>query len=74
LNYSRRIARDEKRSADVGQAALLRAQALADQNRYAEASNDAALALEALRNGFGIDHPDAKESVNLLARLKAAPR
>jgi tetratricopeptide (TPR) repeat protein len=73
LNYSRGVARDERRSADVGQAALLRAHALADQNRLPEASSDAALALEALQNGFGRDHPDTLETVNLLARLKALP-
>jgi tetratricopeptide (TPR) repeat protein len=71
LTYSRHLARDERRSADVGQAALLRAHALADQKRYVEASNDASLALEALQNGFGPDHPDAQDTANLLARLKA---
>jgi serine/threonine protein kinase/tetratricopeptide (TPR) repeat protein len=73
LNYSRGIARDERRSADVGQAALLRAHALADHGRFPEAATDASLALEALRNGFGPDHSDTLDAIDLLARLRAAP-
>ena len=69
LELSRRIARDEKRSADVGLAALARAHARSTQGRRSEAAEDAALAAAALRNGFGPDHADTVAAAALLDKL-----
>jgi serine/threonine protein kinase/tetratricopeptide (TPR) repeat protein len=70
LEYSRRIARDERESADVGQAALLRAEAHAVLGRIVEAREDASLAVDALRSGLGADHADTLAATGLLASLR----
>jgi eukaryotic-like serine/threonine-protein kinase len=69
LDISRSIARTERRSVDVGLAALLRAEALADQGITERAASDAALAAEALRAGFGPRHTDTLAAEELLKRL-----
>jgi serine/threonine protein kinase len=72
LEYSRSIARDERRSADVGQAALLRAEALVDIQRNKEALQDALLAAEALKAGLGPQHADTTAAESLVKRLRGA--
>jgi serine/threonine-protein kinase len=69
LAFSRRLARDERKSGDVGDAALIRAQVLAALERPAEALADARLAVDALRAGFGADHPTTRIAVDLLSTL-----
>jgi serine/threonine-protein kinase len=71
--YSRQLAREETSSADVGLAALLRAQARADLGRVSEAIADARLAVDALRNGYGEAHRDVGAAQALLAALQARP-
>jgi len=63
------IARDARRSADVGQARLLRAEARRRQGQHAAALDDAAAAVAALEVGFGAMHPEAREAQTLLAAL-----
>lgn len=70
LQYSQRIARDERQSADVGEAALLRAQARVALDRPAEAAADAALASQALANGLGTQHPSTTAAAALLQSLR----
>jgi hypothetical protein len=55
LEAARQVARDPRHSADVGEAAWLRAQARAALGRAAEAASDTALAHEALQRGLGAD-------------------
>ena len=69
LAISRRIARDERASADVGEAALLRAQAYDGLDRRAEASSDADLAVAALTAGLGADHALTAAARRLQAAL-----
>jgi eukaryotic-like serine/threonine-protein kinase len=71
LGISRRIARDERHSADVGEAALLRAQALHALGRPADALGDATLAADALGYGLGPDHATTKAAAVLVAALSA---
>jgi serine/threonine protein kinase len=73
LAFSRRLARDQKRSADVGEAALLLARArLAADPRAPEAAPLLSLASEALRSGLGPDHAATREAAALLAGLAPA--
>jgi serine/threonine-protein kinase len=67
LAVARRLARDETKSADVGEAALLHAQALKALGRPAEAAGQAQLAVDALTAGFGADHALTTVAVALLA-------
>jgi hypothetical protein len=69
LELSRRIARDERKSADVGLAALARAHARSTLGRREEAAADAALAADALRYAFGAQHADTVAAVALLEQL-----
>jgi serine/threonine-protein kinase len=71
LAYSQQIARAEASSADVGLAALLRAQARADLGLGSEAITDARLAAAALRSGYGETHPDAGAAQSLLLLLES---
>lgn len=67
LAFSQRLARDPRRSADVGEAALLLARArLAADPRAAEAASLLSLAHEALRNGLGPEHAATREAAGLL--------
>jgi serine/threonine-protein kinase len=63
LAISRRIARVERASADVGRAALLRARALASLGRSAESEVDLALAREALVNGLGWGATETRQAL-----------
>ncbi|NRF70053.1 serine/threonine protein kinase [Aquincola sp. S2] len=69
LEASRRIARDERLSGDVGEAALLRAQGRHALGRDGDARRDALLAHEALRNGLGSQHALTAAAAALLAKL-----
>jgi hypothetical protein len=69
LDYSRRIARDERRSADVGSGALLRAQALAQHGEVERAKPDAMLAEEALTRSLGPLHAETVAATELLKRM-----
>lgn len=73
LDVSRRIARDERHSADVGEAALLRAQALTEHRRFDEAVADTALAVDALRHGLGAEHAQTSVAIALLERARMKP-
>jgi hypothetical protein len=68
-----RTARDARSSADVGQAALNRATALARLGRRAEAVEQATLARTALVNGFGAEHPDTRAAEQLWTDLQSNP-
>ena len=70
LEVSKRVARDERKSADV-EAALLRAQAYAALDRPVDALADARLAVEALRNGLGSDHATTSSAEALVATLSS---
>lgn len=59
-------ARDEKLSANVGYALLLRAKARLLLDKEAAARDDLRLARDALANGLGPEHPDTRESGRLL--------
>ena len=72
LAISRRIARDERRSADVGESALLRARASQALGRHPAALDDARLSAEALTNGLGPTHAATVEAGRLLATLSSA--
>jgi eukaryotic-like serine/threonine-protein kinase len=74
LEVSRGIARNERESADVGLAALLRARALVAQGRTAQAADDVALAIDALQAGFGPDHADTAAAITLRAQLTSVTR
>jgi tetratricopeptide (TPR) repeat protein len=63
------LARDARRSADVGQARLLRAEARRRQGQAAAAREDATFAVAALEAGFGANHPETKRARALLAAL-----
>jgi tetratricopeptide (TPR) repeat protein len=69
LAISSKLARSDRRSADVGLAALLRAEALFFEGDLRGAIADADLATEALTNGYGVDHPDTLRSQRLLDSL-----
>ena len=66
-----RTARAAPRSADVGQAALNRATALARLGRRTEAVDQATMAHTALVNGFGAEHPDTRTVEQLLTDLQS---
>jgi serine/threonine-protein kinase len=68
LMLSRRIARDERQSADVGEASLLRAEALVAQGHADAAMPHARLAREALANALGADHRLASRAAALALR------
>lgn len=70
VEQGRRIARDERHSADVGEAALLRAQALQMLERIDEAQSHAGIAVDALTHGLGADHVLAAEARGVLASLR----
>lgn len=69
LERSRRMARDERLSSDVGSAALTRARARAARGDRLSAREDAALAATALRQALGPAHPDTAAATSLLAEL-----
>ncbi|MBM3771316.1 MAG: hypothetical protein FJW27_08520 [Acidimicrobiia bacterium] len=69
LARSRAMARDPFHSADVGAAALTRAQARLELSNVPGAREDAELATVALRNGLGASHPDTQAAERLLLRL-----
>ena len=71
LELSTRIAREPRASADVGNAALLRAAALDSLGRRGEAMVDLELAQEALARGVGSGHADTRRA-GLLAQQWAA--
>jgi serine/threonine-protein kinase len=62
---------DPRRSANVGQPAYQRAVALRAMGRIAEAMPQAELAVVALREGFGAEHPETREAEALLGLLTA---
>lgn len=66
LEYSRRIARDESLSADVGRAALLLAQAKVAQGRALDAREYAQLAATSLSNALADDHPETLAARRLI--------
>ena len=66
-----RLARNERGSADVGEASLIRGLAHVALGRRADALTDAKLAVEALGAGYGPDHPLSREAARLLATLEA---
>lgn len=77
LALSKSIARDERKSADVGESALLRAQAYQALDRHADAMTYAQLAAAALGEGLGSDHTltaQAKALVSTLTPRALAPR
>lgn len=69
LDIARRDARDAEHSADVGEAALLRAQARAALGRALEALADARLAVQSLSAGLGPAHASARDAQNLVGAL-----
>jgi serine/threonine-protein kinase len=69
LELARRLARDERSSADVGEAALLRARGYAALGRTADAAGDTRLAVDALTAGLGPGHPTTAVAVALLEAL-----
>ncbi len=62
---SREAARDERASADVGTVLLLRAKAYLAQGRDSEAQADLEIAVAALTNGLGSEHPRTQEALSL---------
>jgi eukaryotic-like serine/threonine-protein kinase len=66
------LARDADHSADVGESALRRAQALERMGRVAEALADARRAARALGHGVGAEHPLTGEAQGLVTRLSVA--
>ena len=72
LQVSSKLARTETSSGDVGLAALLHAEALVKLGRGKEAAQDAARAVEALRNGVGPAHADTAKAEELLRELQSA--
>jgi tetratricopeptide (TPR) repeat protein len=71
LERSRTIARNERASADVGLAALLRARAFAAEGMRKQALDDGALAVEGLGRGLGAEHADTVAARSLVASLQA---
>ena len=69
LSAATATARDARRSANVGQARLLRARARHMQGLDEPARQDAEAALEALSAALGADHPETREARELLASL-----
>jgi len=69
LAFSSKLARADRQSADVGLAALLRAEALSSEGDLRGAVADAHLAAEALTNGYGANHPDTLRAQRLLESL-----
>lgn len=77
LALARSVARDERKSADVGEFALLRAQACQAIGRHADALADAQLATDALGESLGPDHAMTEQAKALVAALRSqavAPR
>jgi eukaryotic-like serine/threonine-protein kinase len=72
LALARRAAREERRSADVGESSLLRAQAYDALGRRTEALADASLAADALGESLGPDHALTAQATTL-ARVLATP-
>lgn len=72
LAVSRRLARDIYQSADVGHAALLRAEALRARGDRAGALRDLALARVSLTNGMGAGHALSVRASQLERELKAS--
>jgi len=70
LAISRRIAREEASSAEVGLAALLRAEAKMGLGRVREAAADAELGQRALRSGYGSAHAQTLRAAELAARAR----
>jgi hypothetical protein len=68
------VARDPRKSADVGQARRLRARALILKGEVDAARLELAIALESLEHGFGDDHPETKEVRALMAELALPAR
>ena len=71
LTSARKLARSEERSADVGLAALLRAQAYTGQGLIEQAAPDAKLAAKALENGYGPAHAETLAARALYSSLQA---
>jgi tetratricopeptide (TPR) repeat protein len=69
LTAATATARDPSRSANVGQARLLRAKARHRQGLDGPAREDAEAAVAALAAGLGSDHPEAGEAREFLASL-----
>jgi eukaryotic-like serine/threonine-protein kinase len=67
LQSAQALAQDSARSADVGQALLLRAKARRSLADVDGARQDLALALGSLEKGLGVTHPDVVEARELLA-------
>jgi hypothetical protein len=67
LTIARRDARHEDRSANVGLAALLRAESREKLGRRADALVDVALALRALTNALGPGHAESQRARALAA-------
>jgi tetratricopeptide (TPR) repeat protein len=72
LEVASGVARDPRRSADVGDAALLRARAHLALGHEADARRDLELARAALSAGLGPDHALTAEAAALAARLGPA--
>ncbi len=70
LGAATAAARDPRRSANVGQALLLRARARQMQDLEEPARQDAAEAVVALSAGLGPDHPETSEAREVLSSLK----
>jgi len=68
---AKRVARDPRKSADVGQAQYLRARALALKGDSDAARKELPSAITALEYGFGAEHPETKDARVLLAELEA---
>jgi serine/threonine protein kinase len=66
-----RIAREPTASADVGLAALLRAEVLQAQGKPADARKALEVAVPALTNGYGDSHTDTRRAVQLATALGA---
>jgi eukaryotic-like serine/threonine-protein kinase len=66
-----RIAREPTASADVGLAALLRAEILDLQGKPAEARRELDLAVPALKNGYGESHSATRRALKLATSLGA---
>ena len=71
LAVASRVARDPRRSADAGDAALLRARAHLALGHDAEARQDVELAQAALGTGLGPGHALTAEANALAVRLAA---
>jgi serine/threonine-protein kinase len=67
---AKRVARDPRKSADVGQAQYLRARALALKGESDAARKELPSAITALEYGFGAEHPETREARALLIQLE----